>query len=65
MVDRSRAAAETECAIPYGWQLGLATLPFDTHTGVHAGCAEAMLQIWREADVHFIHEPRTTFASLV
>ena len=23
------------------------------------------MQIWREADVHFIHEPRTIFASLV
>ena len=32
---------------------------------MHDGCAEAMLQIWREANVHFIHEPRTIFASLV
>ena len=46
------------CINPYGQQLGLATLPFDTHTGVHDGCAEAMLQIWRKANVHFIHEPR-------
>ena len=32
---------------------------------MHDGCAEAMLQIWREANAHFIHEPRTIFASLV
>ena len=49
----------------HGHALGLATLPLDGQTVCHDGCGQAVLDMLREAKLHYVAEPRAMFASVI